>query len=432
MLQIPDWLPPRPTFDNFVGLSVALTLYSGAVEVPLYVTFGIPPVLGGPLMALAGLLGLVTVFKQAARFPVSSPVLVPLGFWSAFVVWALLSAIWSTSPGVVTGKLLLLSGVSLAFLVFGICVGFLAAAFDAFERMLFAVGLATAAAIFIFTRRGMPHLSGSAAAQALTAFMAAYQPMTLCVSLAAMVALVHTLAQARSRMWTVAWGAAWIFLTAGTLAGGGRGAAIGGALGQLAVLLFAMITFRRRQGSARLLGVLLAVPFLAAALLAAGTMLEFRGIERLLNLVDASTDKSGRMELWMAALRMADSHPLFGAGLASFHGSANNLEALGLYPHNVFLELLAETGLVGFTLFIIAFAAAIVAAARRAWSLPFVQAAIWLGLLVCTIFEMNVSGSLTGRDISFVLGLSVGLTARYALYGPAQPASPSRTPQSPA
>lgn len=430
MIQIPDWLPQRPTLENILGLCVALSFFSGAVEVSLYVFLGVPPLLGPLFMVLAGVTGLITLFRISPRFPVLPPVLIPLAFWSAFAVWAALGAIWSTSPGIVGGKLLLFFGVTLAFLVFGICVGFAAAAFDSFERALFTIGLATAVAVFLFANRDISHFSIDQASQALMTFKDSYQPVTLCISLAAMVALAHVLAGAHGRKRTLAWGAAWLFLTAGMLAGGGRGAAIGGALAQVTVFVFAMFVFRRERGSSRLLGVLLIAPFFGIAALSAGSLLQFRGIERLASIANSTTDKTGRDELWSAALKMADANPVFGAGFGSFQGSANNLQEAGHYPHNVFLELLAENGLIGFTLFLAALVTAVFATTRRAGTIPFTHVAIWLGFLVCTLFQMNVTGTITGREFAFVLGLSVGLTARSSLCGLAQRASPSPTPQS--
>ena len=403
---------PQPTFEHVLGLCVALTLFSGAAEVPLYVALGIPPVLGGPFMALAGAAGLVAAIRLAPKFPAAPAVLIPIGFWLALIAWASLSATWSVADNLVTGKLALLLGVSTTFLVLGICTGFAADTFDAFFTSLFVIGLVTAATILIHANQGMPHLDSNAAL-ALKTFEDAYQATTQCVSLAAMVALVHVLAGSRNRALTLAWAAGWIVLTVASLAGGGRGAAIGGALGQVSVLGFAIFVFWRRKGAAKLLGALLAVPLFVGGLLALGTLLELRGIERLAGIANSLTDETGRHELWAAALAMADSHPLFGAGLASFHASADNIESLGLYPHNVFLEVLAETGLVGFALFTGAFVAAAVATARRAREIPFVHGAVWLGIFVYTCFEMNVSGSVTGRTIAFIIGVSVGLAARF-------------------
>ena len=429
MVSISSWRLPRPTLESILGLCVVLTLSSGAIQVPLYAALGVPPVLGAPLMALAGVVGLAAAVRMLPRLPMIPGVFAPLGFWFAFMVWAVLSATWSTAPDLVTGKLGLLV-VSSAFLVLGICVGFASDATDMLLKAIFAAGLVTAGAIFLFGNQDLSGFAGSDSRQALKTFEDTYQATTQCVSLAAMAALVCLLRGSQSRLGTALWGAAWFALTIASLVGGGRGAAVGGALAQISVVIFTMVLFWRSAGSGRLVWVLLAAPVVAVILVAAGTLLEFRSIERLLSIAHALTDKTGRTELWAAALRMADAHPLFGAGLASFEASANNIASSGLYPHNIFLEMLAETGLVGFSLFAAAFTSAIASLVRRARLLPFAHGALWLGLFVYMMFESNVSDSFTGRSISFVLGLSAGLAARFVLAPPSAPASvqmPART-----
>jgi O-antigen ligase len=403
---------PRPDLESVLGLCVVLTLFSGAIEVPLYAALGIPPVLGAPFMAVAGAVGLIAAARIAPRFPVTFDVLMPVGLWMTFVVWAMVSATWSTAPDLVGSKAGLLA-VSTTFLVLGICVGFSGDAADAMLRTIFAAGLVTAAAIFLFGNSGLPAHAGTNPDLALKTFRDAYQSTTQCVSFAAMAALIFLLRGSQNRLAAAAWGVAWFVLTVASLIGGGRGAAIGGVLAQMAVLVFAMAVFWRQPGSGRLLWAALAAPFLGAVLLMAGTIFEFRGVERLLKIANGLTDNTGRSGLWAAALRMADAHPIFGAGLASFEASANNIEGLGVYPHNIFLELLAETGLVGFALFTGAFVWAIASLARRARTVPFSQGALWLGLFVSTAFDANVSGSFTERYPAFIFGFGVGLAARF-------------------
>lgn len=55
---------------------------------------------------------------------------------------------------------------------------------------------------------------------------------------------------------------------------------------------------------------------------------------------------SGREVLYEAALQLGQDHPVAGAGLAAFPALG-----LGVYPHNLFLELFCETGTVGLLFF---------------------------------------------------------------------------------
>jgi O-antigen ligase len=88
-------------------------------------------------------------------------------------------------------------------------------------------------------------------------------------------------------------------------------------------------------------------------------------------------DSAIRIDLWSSALRMFDAHPLFGVGYLNF---ANQLPAYFIdtgnyssfpvqlsqldFAHNIYLTVLAETGLAGAVLV----SALIVVGWRRAWS----------------------------------------------------------------
>lgn len=74
-------------------------------------------------------------------------------------------------------------------------------------------------------------------------------------------------------------------------------------------------------------------------------------------LIDYSTESIGsfqlldRDNLWRLALELFKENPLFGVGLAGYPVSAGIGDTLGVYPHNIILELASETGLYGLTLF---------------------------------------------------------------------------------
>jgi O-antigen ligase len=103
----------------------------------------------------------------------------------------------------------------------------------------------------------------------------------------------------------------------------------------------------------------------------------FRGrIERSIALVthhDADTASSGRMSLWRTATAMALDHPVNGVGVRSFRIAYPRYAApddffvskgeTALHAHQILLEILTETGLLGLLLWI---AGAVLA--WRAWS----------------------------------------------------------------
>lgn len=72
----------------------------------------------------------------------------------------------------------------------------------------------------------------------------------------------------------------------------------------------------------------------------------------LLTTRDGGSSVSNRVERMSTAIDMWVANPIFGTGIGSFSMSFNGRD-VNDYPHNIFLEFLSETGLVGFTLFII-------------------------------------------------------------------------------
>jgi len=78
-----------------------------------------------------------------------------------------------------------------------------------------------------------------------------------------------------------------------------------------------------------------------------------------------------RLELWKAAWTMFTAHPLLGVGYGTFRDSydglvtIDDLEGAQLDSHNLFLQTLAETGILGLLLFLTLMAMAISSARRR-------------------------------------------------------------------
>jgi O-antigen ligase len=75
-------------------------------------------------------------------------------------------------------------------------------------------------------------------------------------------------------------------------------------------------------------------------------------------LIDYSSEATGafqlldRSNLWRLAIALWNENPVFGVGLAGYPVSAGIGDIEGVYPHNIILELAAETGLFGLTLFL--------------------------------------------------------------------------------
>jgi O-antigen ligase len=161
-------------------------------------------------------------------------------------------------------------------------------------------------------------------------------------------------------------GAALVVLGGGLVASGSRG----GLVGLVAALLVGVVVTRRRR--AELLAV---VAVLAAG--AAAVLLWLQPAAWSERSASAGPG-SGRADLWEVAWHMAGDHAVTGVGLGAYPDVAVDyvrrlgpLQAVDLIAaepheaHNLYLQLLAETGIVGFVLFV-AFAAACLRSAWRA------------------------------------------------------------------
>ena len=76
----------------------------------------------------------------------------------------------------------------------------------------------------------------------------------------------------------------------------------------------------------------------------------------------------GRLQIWHDTLLMLKDHPIFGAGLRAYSTVMTNYATPGhkpeLYPHNLFLAMWAELGIVG----LVSFAVLLVMLLWRGWS----------------------------------------------------------------
>ncbi len=95
--------------------------------------------------------------------------------------------------------------------------------------------------------------------------------------------------------------------------------------------------------------------------------------------------------IWQAAINVFTANPLFGIGVHTFrldcalYAAADVVDACSsLHPHNLWLELLAETGIVGTVIMLAFFVAALKPAVRlwRVWSVEPVLAGAAIAVLL--------------------------------------------------
>lgn len=410
-MAISRFLPSSP-FDFFLGVLTALILYSGALQVTLYLLLGIAPVLGNALFGITAIAAAIFVVRRFSEIPIDGSFLIIVGLWVAYLIWATFCAGWTTSSDIAGDKLLNLVGYSSGFLVIGLTAGYSAYVLNVLRRTVILLGGVTAVAALFAATRGAGKLVMLAKQHgALAIFVNSYQSTTLCIGMASTFALIELVSSKRGRD-TLLWGCVWGALSLATLAGGGRGAAIGCGFAQLAILVLSFFAGSDSPARKRAIGILVTLPAIAGVTFLIAMQLQLRTLTRLANFASTSTDSTGRLTLWRRAMAMADQHPLFGAGFGSYEGTANNFVNPGLYPHNLFIEVLAETGVVGLFLVGAMVVVTFICVLRKMEHIAFVSMAVWLGLFVEMMVEANVSGTVTDHFFAFSLGMSAGLISR--------------------
>lgn len=122
-----------------------------------------------------------------------------------------------------------------------------------------------------------------------------------------------------------------------------------------------------------------------------------------------------RLDFYRQALGMFENSPLVGYGLAAFGYMADGLGATGVYPHNMFLEIMVDGGLIGLILFLLFLLPASVHGyrqlSRKRISWP---VAVLIGLMTSALVRHQVSMSIfAGKELFFALGGIAGLIATY-------------------
>lgn len=152
----------------------------------------------------------------------------------------------------------------------------------------------------------------------------------------------------------------------------------------------------------------------------AGARIVSLGIARLTaNFTGASANglaldpsAQSRLQLYSDAARVISQSPVLGHGLGSF-GYLVSYATEGAYPHNLFLEIAVDTGLIGLSLFLCGFVPTGGYVLSRAWA----KASDWrmifvAGLLAETFIRHQFSMSVTAAKVLFfALGLA---SARWA------------------
>jgi O-antigen ligase len=187
------------------------------------------------------------------------------------------------------------------------------------------------------------------------------------------------------------------------------------ALGGLLFVLASTATIGRRAASAAAAAAL-GVGLLVAGIIVASARMTAR-TQLLMDQLSSFPD-SPYGQLFKAAWAMFGNDPVTGVGLRGFRGACETylgdgaVSLCGLHPHNIYLEWLAEGGLLT-AAGLMAFTALLLLQGYRAWREPgvtrFAAAMIGAGLLV-TFFPVAASRSFFSNWPAILTWVSIGLS----------------------
>ena len=171
------------------------------------------------------------------------------------------------------------------------------------------------------------------------------------------IALFARVGTVRQALGTLAFATCSYFL----LVGGGRGPFLGAALAALVAISTRPPTIRNGRLELPYATVAAVVLFAAAGAFVAYLFVSGNLTETLARLTQLQTEAErettingiNRWDLWKAAYRLWLTAPWVGHGLSSFPVLYNGTDSDLLHPHDIFLEMLCETGLVGLALFLV-------------------------------------------------------------------------------
>jgi O-antigen ligase len=322
----------------------------------------------------------------------------------------------SLAPDYAAQKIQLFVLQNLALLVAGLVISQRTGHFELYVRL--SVWIAGAAAVLLLWR--LTHGQADAVYANRFSISSEENPIQLGrESAGGLMAATYLLLSARRRR--TRWIAAALspVLAISLLAAGSRGPVLGALVGMVTLIA---LSARSRIARRRLVTVALAG--VAAAILAA-QLVPGGSLQRSLSFLSGSgsgLSSNGRYVVWSEAWHLFTAHPFAGVGTGSFWA----VDGIELYPHNLFLEVGSELGLLGLGLLIWFLASsifALVRAQRGRWAPERLQVALVAAYLAAALTNAMFSGDLTTNaslwlNSGLALGLSLRAATRPRLVGP--------------
>lgn len=390
--------------------SIAWPLGLSGVPALLAAVLGSDPLpKGGTTFLIGAWLALaiaLAVMRRGEHVATSALATLPVAM--AFLLLALLLIRFGPSPAQSWGstKLQLYVADNLLFLLAAVFVGV-----DPDRRRLFlyvSLAVFTAGALYLVFQL----LTGSARMQFSGRFAISAQegPIYLGRDSATGVMIATFLVLvAKTRRVRLLAGIAVPVLLISLIAAGSRGPAVAFVVGFGAMLALIAAGGRAR----RRLGIVVAL-LLAAAVLVP-LLVPGSAIGRSLSTIVGSASglsSNGRSSIWSEAYTAFSQHAVFGLGTGGFAA----VDPVFQYPHNIFLEVAVELGIIG----LVALVTMIVSMMRRlayVWRRTLgdqrVEASLYIGLLLMAIVNACFSGAIQdNRDIWLWGGIGIGAYAR--------------------
>jgi O-antigen ligase len=392
------------------GLAAAVVQFAGALK-SLPGSAALPVDL--TLAAAAAMLLLLLLTAADRRWHLDPTLAVPFAGCVLLPLWLAVAGSWSASTAVLAEKLPQAVLLGPAMVVAGALVGADAAALRGFCLATLGIGLLVGGAVAWGVATDAVVLGGAPGADPARVRVQ-YQIAGLSIACAAGLAALQ-LVEACSAAARLAWSIVALALALAALVPGGRAALLGLGLGVAGAPALRLWLADRRGASLLWCAATAAAGLGGLAILAEGApelSNELRTVERIFGV--AASVNPARAVIWDEALRWAGSAAPLGLGTGGFTLAAGFGDARALHPHNHALEALAEGGLPGLALWLLAFGGGAALAVARSGRVAPGRAARIAALTLPVALSVMVSTDLGNRMAWFALGLllSLGLEAR--------------------
>lgn len=393
-------------------LYVATVPFGSAVSLPL----SLPPPFDTPSSVL-GFLALVVLVVDAAiggrrrRAALGAP----HAWFVAFVGVCALTVGWSIDRASSLDDLVLLVSV-VALYVASSTVSLTGAQFDRVATAIAAGGVVAATyGIAVMRLGGVTGGRSGVARFALTGRDPNHTAASLLLPM--LIAVDRAFDPDRSARERVGWAGGAIVVFVGISLTGSRG-------GLLATIIGFLVLLRTRVSGATVKAGAVAVAVVVVAVLAFAPP----QLERRL----ASTGTTGRSDIWRLGLRSCEQHCIVGSGWSTFPSvyreefrqaaDVGGFRGEGYRAHNIWLQALVETGLVGFTLLV----AAWVALLRQALRIDRSVRAVPLAALAAMAVASSLVSNLTFKYV-WLVPMFLGFAARQRPVASAEPEGATAT-----